>query len=143
MSHNPTRHLLHTLRLAPGIVFALVVTVPVQYVDANSQECTVMGNLGDTTTCINVKNKGLDINSVKGSFTKPKRFCNWRYDIVYTDINGLAYKTHEGPTHSGCKQTGNFTVTYNPPFTAETGEVCAQLFENDTYRKAACVSILP
>jgi len=139
MSHNLTQHLLHALRLAPAFVFPLLVAMPSQYALANAGGSSRFGI--DGLTSINVKGNGLRVTSVMGSFVKPTRLCNWRYDIVFTDTNGNNYRTVRGPTNSGCKDNGNFPVTYTPYMSARTGRVCAQLHESGSYVDAACVNL--
>lgn len=145
MSHNFKRHLVHALRLAPVFLFPLLVATPGQYALASASGCSNFAL--DGRTCISVVGSGLRVNSVKGSFAKVTRLCNWRYDIVYTDTNGNNYSTRRGPTHSGCDFSGSYLVTYGNAerdyTNVRTGKVCAQLYSDGSYVDAACVSLFP
>ncbi len=78
MSHNLKQYLLHALRLAPAFVFPLLVATPSQYALARASGCSSFADFGAAVTCINVEGSGLRVNSVVGSFVKPRNLCNWR-----------------------------------------------------------------
>jgi hypothetical protein len=122
-------------------VFPLLVAMPVQYALADASGCSRFGI--DGQTCINVKGNGLRVTSVVGSFRKPTRLCNWRYEIAYTDTNNYTYNTVRGITTLGCNFSGSFPITYTPYKVVRRGRVCARLYQSGAYVDAACINLYP
>jgi hypothetical protein len=60
----------------------------------------------------------------------PFRFCNWRIDYEYRDLNNVAYQTCEGKTHTHCHITGG-RDRYDQKLPGP-GKACATLWVNGT-----------
>jgi hypothetical protein len=81
------------------------------------------------------------VYSTRGSFAKVTRLCNWRFEIVYYDVNNRAYSTLLGPLNTTCNESGSFQKNYSPT-TVREGLACTKLYaSNGRYVSQRCVRI--
>lgn len=153
MNHNLKQRIVQALRLTPIFVFPLLVIMPSPKTVAVVGDCSYFGStpiIGTphSSTCMKLEGYGLYIDWINANFSSASRnVCNWRYDLVFTRLDGTHYATRKGPTESGCHHYGSTDFNYgkdgNTHSRSIEGKVCAVLYASGIELDRSCLHISP
>lgn len=87
---------------------------------------------------------GLTVNDEVGDFEVAGLICNWNINFAFFNISNKQYKITYGAKNDNCTAAGE-RIWYAPggAYHAESGRLCATLYENGIYVARQCNSIHP
>jgi hypothetical protein len=110
-------------------------------VHATSSGCTQFSSWKGGTICVDVKGRGLNVESAKASIFAPGGISNWELRLTFFDRSGRQYSQYKSGYRSGTARSETYKISPNTKF--REGRVCASVSENGVGRPGACVSIYP
>jgi hypothetical protein len=69
------------------------------------------------------------------------KFCNWRIDFRYKDVNGRVYAGSKGKLHTTCSATADIVREAGPRKLRTYGKACAELVVSNQRRANQCHNI--